>query len=495
MRRLAGLDAGFLYLETPSTHMHVGMAAVFDPSGVRGEWTFRRVRDLVEERLPLLAPFRRRLVEVPFGLHHPLWIEDPGFDLDYHMRRACLPAPGGPGELADFTADVMGRPLDRAKPLWEMYVVEGLEGGMVAVVSKTHHAAIDGVSGAELVANLLDLGPEVREIPPEDPPWRPDRVPSDLELISYAVLSLARQPLELARALERSVEIGLHLARQRRELEALPPAPFSAPKVSFNCSITPHRRVAFAEVPLDEVKAVKNALGGTVNDVVLAICAGALRRYLAARGELPEASLVGMVPISVRRADERGTLGNRVSAMLVSLATALDDPVERLHAISHGTRGAKEQHEAIGAETLMNWVEFAAPAVAARAARLVSSMKVFDRVRPLFNVVVSNVPGPSFPLYCAGAPMRAMYPMGPITDGAGLNMTVISYQGTMYFGLVGCRETVPQLDQIASGLGESLAELTKAASRQSRRRGGVDGRRRAGSGRGAASVPKGTARD
>src|SRR5579875_885506 len=472
MRRLSGLDAGFLYLETPSTHMHVGMAAVFDPSGVEGDWSFHRVRDLVEERLPLLAPFRRRLVEVPFGLHHPLWIEDPGFDLDYHLRRACLPAPGGPAELADFTADFMGRPLDRAKPLWEMYVVEGLEEGMVAVVSKTHHAAIDGISGAELVANLLDMSPEPRKVPPEDPPWRPDRVPSDLELLSSAVLSLARQ---------------------RRELEVPPPAPFSAPKVSFNSSITPHRRVAFAEVPLDEVKAVKNALGGTVNDVVLAVCAGALRRYLAARGELPEASLVGMVPISVRRADERGTLGNRVSAMLVSLATALDDPVERLHAISRGTQGAKEQHEAIGAETLMNWVEFAAPAVAARAARLISRMKVFDRVRPLFNVVISNVPGPSFPLYCAGAPMRAMYPMGPITDGVGLNMTVISYQGTMYFGLVGCRETVPGLEEIAAGLGESLAELAKAAGRRSRRRRSGGGGARAGSGQATGSVPKGKA--
>ncbi|HZD64578.1 MAG TPA: wax ester/triacylglycerol synthase family O-acyltransferase [Acidimicrobiales bacterium] len=464
MRRLSGLDAGFLYLETPSMHMHVGLACVLDPSDLPGGWSFANIRELVENRLPLLPPFRRRVVEVPFGLHHPVWIEDPNFDLDYHLRRASLPSPGGVSELADFFAEFLGRPLDQSRPLWEMYVVEGLEGGRVAVVTKTHHAAIDGVSGAELAANLLDLSPEPAVVPPPDPPWRPDRMPTELELLSYAVGSLAKQPFGLFRAVEHAVEAGLHLARRNRPSQvALPPAPFSAPKTRLNTSITPHRRVALTQVPLDEVKEVKRNFEVTVNDVILAICAGSLRRYLLDHEELPEGPLVGMVPVSVRSEDQRQEGGNRVSAMLVSLATATDDPVERLRLISEGTEGAKDQHSAIGAETLMDWVEFAAPAVAARAARLVSRTKVFDRVRPLFNVVISNVPGPSFPLYCAGARLEAMYPMGPVVDGVGLNMTVMSYHGSIYVGLLACREVVPELDQIADGIQESLAELTKAA--------------------------------
>jgi WS/DGAT/MGAT family acyltransferase len=421
---------------------------------------------MVENRLPLVPPFRRRLVEVPFALHHPLWIEDPDFDLDYHLRRACLPSPGSHRELAGFAADVIGRPLDRSRPLWEMYVVEGLEGGLVAVVTKTHHAAIDGVSGEELTVNLLDLQPEPLVVPPPDPPWQPDRIPTDFELVGWALYSLSRQPVAAAKAMRRTIATALSLRRRNRLPGAVPPpAPFSAPRTSLNTSITPHRRFAFAEVSLDDVKMVKNALGGTVNDVVLAVCAGALRRYLSERGEEPESSLVAMVPISVRAKGERGTLGNQVTAMLVSLATSIDDPVERLHAISRGVTGAKEQEKAIGADTLTNWAEFAAPAVAARAARLVSNMRVFDRVRPLFNVVVSNVPGPNVRLYSVGARMVAIYPMGPVAEGVGLNITVMSYMGSMYFGLVAGREAVPEVDAISRHIAEALEELKKPADR------------------------------
>lgn len=465
MQRLSGLDAGFLYLESRSAHMHVGTVCVLDPAGVPGGWSFGRIRDLVENRLPLLPPFRRRLVEVPFQLHHPLWVEDPDFDLDYHLRRACLPSPGGARELADLAAEIMGRPLDRSRPLWEMYVVEGLEGGRVACVAKTHHAAIDGVSGAELTANLLDLGPEPRVVPPPDPPWRPDRIPSDLELVSSALSALAVQPLSLVQAVQRTVGVSLDLVRRNREPDVRPPpAPFSAPRTCLNAAITPHRRLAFTQVCLDDVKAVRRALGGTVNDVVLAVCAGALRRYLLEEGSLPEEPLVAMVPISVRGEGQQATMGNRVSAMLVSLATDVEDPVARLRAVSEAARRAKDQDQAIGAEALRDWAELAAPAVAARAARLVSRTKVFDRVRPLFNVVISNVPGPGFPLYCAGARVEALYPMGPVADGVGLNMTVMSYQGSMYFGLVACRETVPRLERIAGHLDDALEELGKAAA-------------------------------
>src|SRR5438552_2773337 len=385
MRRLTGLDAGFLYMETPNNHMHVASTAVFDPSTVPGGYSFAGVRALVENRLPLLPPFRRRLVEVPFQLHHPLWIEDPSFDLDYHLRRAALPAPGGALELAEFAAAVISRPLDRSRPLWEMYVVEGLENGMIGVVTKLHHSAIDGVSGVEITVNLLDLTPEPVVVPPPDPPWQPDRVPTDLELVGYALASLARQPVRAFKAARRTSEMALRVRRRNREPGVEPPpAPFSAPKTPLNVSLTPHRRIGFTDVSLDDVKLVKNALGGTVNDVVLALCSGALRNYLQEEGELPEDPLVAMVPISVRTEDEKGTMGNRVSSMLVTLATDISDPVDRLRCITEGTKQAKEQDRAIGADTLTDWTEFAAPAVAARAARLASSMRIMERVRPIF---------------------------------------------------------------------------------------------------------------
>ncbi|MDQ3106772.1 MAG: wax ester/triacylglycerol synthase family O-acyltransferase [Actinomycetota bacterium] len=467
MQRLSGLDATFLYLESSSNLMHVASTAVFDPSTVPGGYTFEGVKELVASRLHLLPPFRRRLVEVPFQLHHPMWIEDPDFDLDYHMRRAALPAPGGEQELAEFAADVMGRALDRSRPLWEMYVIEGLENGLIATVTKTHHAAIDGVSGNELTVNLLDMQPEPTVMEP-DTEWKADRVPTDLEMVTYAMSSLARQPVLGVKAVRRTVEAAVTLRRRNRQPEITPPpAPFSAPNTSLNGAITGRRKFAFTQLPLDDVKMIKNALGGTVNDVVLALCAGALRTYLAGRDELPADPLVAMVPISVRTEDLKGAMGNQVSQMLVSLATSVADPVERLHTISNGTDGAKEQEKAIGAETLMNWAEFAAPAVAARAARLYSNMKLADRHRPLFNVTISNVPGPNFPLYSAGSRMVAMYPMGPVADGGGLNITVMSYMGTMFFGLVACADTVPEVWDIAHGLDAALDELRKAAEKSS----------------------------
>ena len=464
MQRLTGLDATFLYLEHGGNLMHVASTAIFDPSTVEGGYSFDKVKEMVEARLHLLPPFRRRLVNVPFDLHHPLWIEDPDFDLDFHLRRAALPAPGGEAELAEFAAEIMGRPLDRSRPLWEMYMVEGLEHGYIASISKVHHAAIDGVSGAELMVNLLDFTPEIAEVEPPAEPWKPDRVPTDIELVGWAMNSLSRQPLQAAKALRRTTQAALSLRRRNREPGVTPPpAPFSAPNTSLNTAITPHRRFAFAQVQLDDVKMVKNKLGGTVNDVVLAICAGALRSYLQDRGEHVTDPLVAMVPISVRTEDQQGAMGNRVSSMLTSLATDIADPVERLHAISAGTKNAKEQDKAIGAETLMDWAEFAAPGLAARAARLYSSMKLADRHRPIFNVTISNVPGPDFPLYSAGARMVAYYPMGPIADGGALNITVMSYMGTMCFGLVACRETVPEVWSIAHGLRSALDELVKAA--------------------------------
>ncbi len=465
MQRLTGMDATFLYTETPASHMHVTGVSVFDPTTVPGGYEFDKVKALVENRLQLLPPFRRKLAEIPFQLHHPLWIEDPDFDIDYHIRRAALPAPGGDRELAEFTADVISRQLDRSRPLWEMYVIEGLENGLIATVTKTHHAAIDGVSGAELTVNLLDLEPTPAVLPPQDPPWQPDKIPTDAELVGYALSSLARQPLAAFKAARRTAEMAVGLRRRNRQPGITPPpAPFSAPRTSLNVTITPRRRVAFSEVSLDDVKMVKNALGGTVNDVILAMCSGALRRCLEDRDEQPDGPLVAMVPISVRTEDQKGAMGNRVSSMFVNLASDVDDPVKRLHAIHEGTKDAKEQEKAYGAEALTDWTEFAAPAVAARAARLLSSTRIFDRVRPIFNVTISNVPGPNFPLYSAGARMVAMYPLGPILDGGALNITCMSYMGSMYFGLNADHDAVPDVENIAAYLNDALGELVKAAN-------------------------------
>jgi WS/DGAT/MGAT family acyltransferase len=286
-----------------------------------------------------------------------------------------------------------------------------------------------------------------------------------MELVGYAISSLIRQPILGVKAIRRTVETVLNTRRRNRQPDINPPPGFfSAPRTSINCSITPWRRFAFTEVSLDDIKMVKNALGGTVNDVVLALCSGALRQYFADRGEDVEGSLQAMVPISVRTEAQKGTMGNQVSSLLVSLASDIADPVERLQAITDGTKGAKEQEKAIGAATLTSeWAEFAAPALAARAARLYSRTRIADRTRPLFNVTISNVPGPNFPLYSAGARMVAMYPMGPIMDGGALNITVMSYMGSVYFGLVADRDSVPQVWDIARNIDAALVELTKAA--------------------------------
>jgi len=468
MQRLTGLDATFLYMETPSSYMHVAGLAVFDPSTVPGGFSIEKVKALYADRLHLAAPFRRRLVEVPFGIHHPLWIEDPDFVLDWHIRHIAVPAPGGPRQLADLAAHLVSIKLDRSRPLWEMWVIEGLEQGNIAVLSKVHHAAIDGVAGNELTVALLDLTPEVQKMAPDEDPWKPDRIPTDLELLGYGLTSLARQPVRAVKTIRRTAGVALALRRQNREPDVTPPPGlFSAPRTSFNVALTPHRSYAMASLSLPDVKMIKNAFGATVNDVVLALCAGALRRYFDGRGEQVDGPLVAMVPISVRAEDEKGAGGNRVSSMLVSLATDIDDPVDRLRAISDGTKDAKEQSKAIGADTLTDWAEFAAPAVAGLAARLYSRTKMADRHRPLFNVTISNVPGPPFPLYSAGARLVANYPMGPIFDGGGLNMTVMSYLDHLDFGLVACSDLIPNVWDLADGLVDALEELKKAADTKS----------------------------
>ena len=464
MQRLTGLDAAFLALETPSTHMHVMATMVLDPSDTPGGFTVDTMRRLIADRLPRLEPFRRRVVDIPFGVHHPVWIEDPDFDLDYHVRRAALPAPGGMNELAELTAEIAGRQLDRRRPLWELWVVEGLEHGHVAIIAKMHHAAIDGVLGVDLMTEIFDLEPNPQPKPREELP-KPERLPSDAELLVGAMTSIARQPLRMVRAARNLARSATRVVQRLREQPVNAGVPLTAPPTPLNGVLTPHRRVTFASVPLADIKDVKSAFGVTVNDVVLAVCAGALRRFLDARGNVPDKPLLAAIPASVRGRDERGVMGNRVSAMFATLATQLDDPVDRLFAARDVMSGAKQVHEDIGGNTLHEWAEVAAPVMFSRGMRLYERL-VQGRHPPIVNLIVSNVPGPSFPLYCAGARLVSLFPLGPVLAGTGLNITVLSYLDDVGFGLIGCREIVPNIDDIAAAVPDALAELVKAAHDQ-----------------------------
>jgi diacylglycerol O-acyltransferase / wax synthase len=473
--RLSGLDAGFLYLETPTLQMHVAIVAVFDPTTVPGGYSFRRIRQRILDRIPLVPVFQRRLVEVPLRLGHPVWVDDADFDIDNHLRRAALPSPGGMRELAEFAADVTSRQLPRDRPLWEMWLVEGLEDGKFALVAKMHHSTIDGVSGAELLGVLFDLEPEPPDQGPQGERQLDLRVPSSLELVSHALLADLVRPLGLGRTIWRTTKSIAHIRKVRQAIRPGGPGgsggpgtgkaaiPLSAPRTSLNGSVHARRRVAFAVANLADVKKLKNAMGTTVNDVVLAICAGALRTYLLAGDELPEIPLVALVPVSVtpETAELRGS--NKISGMFVQLPCELDDPLERLRFIHEGTKGAKEEHQALGADTLQNWAEHAAPNVFAAAARLYTRMRLADRHRPLANLIISNVPGPDVPLYMGGSQLLGMFPLGPVMDGMGLNMTIMSYQGVLYWGLAADARAVPRIWDIAAAIPAALSELLAAA--------------------------------
>jgi len=471
MEQLSGLDASFLYLETPTLHMHVEMVAVFDPATVPGGYTFAKMQSQIASRTHQAPVFRRLLVEVPFRLGHPVWVDDPHFDIDYHVRRCAIPAPGGLQELADLAGDIASRQLDRSKPLWEIWIVEGLSDGRIAVIAKMHHSTVDGMSGAALLSVLFDLeadpGPE-----PEPPvPTGTARIPSGPELVSEAMAARLFRPFELTRDVLRTGQRLLNVRRVRREPEHRAPQakaalPLSAPRTSFNGTLTRRRQVALTAIGLTDVKRLKNATSSTVNDVVLAVCAGALRRFLLEGDELPDKPLVAVVPVSVQP-DEGAPFGsNKVSALFVQLPAHTDEPLERLLAIREGTKGAKEEHNALGADTLVNWAEHATPNTFAVAARLYSRMRLADRHRPVANLIISNVPGPDFPLYLAGAEMVAGFPLGPVMDGLGLNITIMSYRGILYWGLISCPETMPRVWDLAGHIPGALDELLEAAGEQ-----------------------------
>lgn len=466
---MSGLDGAFLAFESSTMHLHIAGVLVLDPSTAPGGLGFRQIRRHVATRVDLVPPFRKRMVEVPFGIQHPALVDDPDFDLDFHVRRVSLPTPGGPDELAAVVGSIVERPLDRARPLWEFHVVEGLEHGHLALVTKVHHSIIDGVSGTEVLAAFFDLSPSVEDRDGTDRGrWSPSEVPGEIDRLRNAIGGIPRQTDRVARTLGSTVRTARTVSSRNREAEGTPPPPFTAPRTSINRSISPHRRVRFAEVSLADIDQVRRVLGGTVNDVVLAMAAGSLRSFFERRHEALEGSLVALVPMSVRSEADRTALGNRVAPMLVSLATGIDDPAARLSAIGDGMRAAKEHHRSVGSDLYGRWAQALVPMVATRVSRLLANFRIFDHVPPLVNVVVSNIAGPQVPLYLAGARLVALYPLGPVVEGVGVNVTVFSYLGNLHIGTQGCWDLVPDLAVVADGMVEALAELVKEADRRDR---------------------------
>ena len=466
MQRLTGLDAGFLYMETPTLYMHTLKIGVIDPSTAPGGYSFERFRAEIERRLHLLPPFRRRVVEIPAGLHHPVWIEDPEFDLDRHLHRGRIPAPGTLREMDAVVAEIASSRLDREKPLWEMWALEGLEGGLVVFVTKIHHTLADGVAAAAMLANVATTEPGDVDPPPPSRPWSPEPIPDRGRLLRDAFRDHLKQLGRLPKLVWRTMKALVAVSRRRREIEVSPPLPFATPVTRFNRALSPRRSFATASLPLADLKAVKSAFGVTINDVVLAVCAGSLRSFLAAHDRVPERPLVAGVPVSVAGAGDAPRLsGNRVSNLFTSLATDVADPVERLRTIHRVTEQAKGLNAILGTEMLMQWVEYTPPRPYAAIVRLYSRLRIGSRIRPPLNLVVSNVPGPIRPLYVAGAELRSVFSVGPVLEGIGLNLTAWSYLDRMNFGAIACREAIPDLHEITEGLGDALAELVRAAAR------------------------------
>lgn len=479
MRQLTALDQQFLALEDSRHYGHVGALSIYDPSTAPGgELTLPRLQDLIAQRLPLVPPFRWRLAQVPFNLDYGYWVDDPDFDLEFHVRELALAPPGTDAQLAEQVARIYARPLDRARPLWELYLIHGLPEGRVAVMSKIHHAVIDGLSGAEIMGALLDLSPEGRrDLPP--PLGEPsDRSPGDLTMLGRGLLGVPRYPLRLLRSVPRALpnieevpsiaavpglkRVGRLAATAQRAVGrggVVGRVDLVPPRTSFNGRISAHRRYAFGQLSLDEVKALKNHYGCTVNDVVVAICAGAVRRWLIEHRELPTEPLVAQIPVSVRREEEQGTFGNRILLMTAPLHTDEPDPVTRLRKTHESLAEMKERYRALPAELLRDANQFIPPALFSQAARLTFSLSSTRAGRPAWNLVVSNVPGPQFPLYMAGARMLAHYPISVITDGMGLNITVMSYCGHLDFGIVADREQMPDVWSLIESLGDALEEL------------------------------------
>lgn len=471
MRQLSGIDAMFLHMENDHTIGHVGGVMVLDPSTAAQPINADTIREYIAGRIHLLDPLRWRLVEVPLGIDLPYWVDDPGLDLHFHVRGIALPAPGTDRQLADQVARLAALPLDRSHPLWEIYVIEGLEGGRVAIQSKFHHAAVDGKATMQILDVLVSPDPHVVSAPPPQGSTA-EPVPGPLAMWGRGWLGLMSRPGQGARLAAEAAKEWYKLFERTgfsgpASLAHLFKLPGPTPRVSFNATVGRQRIYAFGTLPLLEAKQVKDAYGCTLNDVLMTMCAGALRRWLIDHDELPDTPLQVMVPISTRTAEQAASGGNQVSAMVAPLGTHLAEPYERLAAVREAMRAAKDRHAALPARLLQDFSQFAAPAAAQLVAQTAAAMRWADRIAPPFNLVISNVPGPRPSLYYAGALVEAIYPTSIVADGLGLNITLQSYRDQIDIGLVSTPELVPDIENLITYLKEELAILREAASAHS----------------------------
>jgi diacylglycerol O-acyltransferase len=456
--RLTAVDASFLAQEGPTSHMHVGAVMIFDGPPP----AYDDLADHVRSRLHLVPRFRQKLAFPPLETGRPLWVDDPNFNLEYHVRDTALPSPGTEQQLRALAARVHSQALDRTKPLWEMWLVQGLEGGRFALLSKTHHALVDGVSGVDLATVLFDLEPTPAEVEHSGTPWQPHDTPSAIDMAARGVRALIGLPFDAAaRAVGAAARPNDALAVTREALEGIGEVVWAgmnpAPETPLNVDIGPHRRFVWVRHELSGFKKVKDAFGGTVNDVVLTVVSGALQKWLRSRGVRTEGlELRALVPVSIRARDEHHQLGNRLAAMRAPLPIYVEDPVARLRVVRQAMDGLKESKQAVGAEMLAGMQALAPPTILAQASRLNFSTR-------LFNLLVTNVPGPQFPLYVLGRRLLDLFPVAFLPKRHALAVAVMSYDGGMDFGLLGDYDAMPDLEQLAAMFDESLAELLAAA--------------------------------
>lgn len=460
---ISGLDATFLYMERHNSPMHVGSVVI-----IEGSLDFETFKQTIHSRIHMIPKLRKRLVYVPMSIDYPYWVDDPDFDLDMHLNHIALPSPGGWKELRRVASDIFSEPLNQNRPLWSFTFVEGLETvsqvpeGSVAVITKMHHVAIDGVSGAGIMSIIFDMMPNTKPIPAPKP-YNPAPLPNDISLVTNSAMSFAKNPLKFPKLIRNTVTatIKAGFLSRANKLE-LPVAPFTAPPTKLNGIVSPRKKWNGVILSLERVKALKKIMDTTLNDVMLTICSGALRRYLEERGQLPTKPLVAMVPISTRKEGDTAKGSNQISNMLVQLATHIADPIERLEEIHENTARGKTYQKAIGAKTLAQLAEAVPFGIANQAARLYSRYQMAEMHNPVFNVTITNVPGPQFPLYLRDHKVFTIMGMAPVVDGMGLIITILSYNGTITVSPTSDAKSMPEQGTFSRYLLEAANELEAA---------------------------------